>query len=309
METAETVRDTFDLTGRVAIVTGAGSGIGRTTAEVLAGAGATVYCADIMATTAEATAAAINRPAEAAGSTTADPGTGSGMNTATDAGPGTGAGAGADAGPTTSTGTAVPRRVDVSSATEVTALVQDVVETHGRLDVMCNIAGTMVDGAVLAITEADVDTVVAVNLKGVLFGCQAAGRIMVEQGYGSIVNMTSTAALAPAPGVGAYAMTKAAVLQLTRTMAVEVGRKGVRVNAVAPGFVPTGMTSRYYRKPDGTIDEAMKDAVLQPMAKVAPLRRVGETADVAYCVLFLASDASSYLTGQCLSPNGGMTML
>ncbi len=103
-------------------------------------------------------------------------------------------------------------------------------------------------------------------------------------------------------------MTKAAVLQLTRTMAVEVGRKGVRVNAVAPGFVPTGMTSRYYRRPDGTIDEAMKDAVLQPMAKFAPLRRVGETADVAYCVLFLASDASSFLTGQCLSPNGGMTM-
>jgi len=283
METTETVRETFDLTGRVAVVTGAGSGIGRTTAEVLAGAGATVYCADVMATTAEATAAAINaetisRAAEPAGSTV------------------------------TGTGLAVPRRVDVSSATEVTTLVQDVVETHGRLDVMCNIAGTMVDGTVLAITEADVDTVVAVNLKGVLFGCQAAGRVMVEQGHGSIVNMTSTAALAPAPGVGAYAMTKAAVLQLTRTMAVEVGRKGVRVNAVAPGFVPTGMTSRYYRKPDGTIDEAMKDAVLQPMAKFAPLRRVGETADVAYCVLFLASDASSFLTGQCLSPNGGMTM-
>jgi 3-oxoacyl-[acyl-carrier protein] reductase len=295
METTETVRETFDLTGRVAVVTGAGSGIGRTTAEVLAGAGATVYCADVMATTAEATAAAINaetisRAAETARSTAAGPA----------AGPATGTG--------TVTGTAVPRRVDVSSATEVTTLVQDVVETHGRLDVMCNIAGTMVDGTVLAITEADVDTVVAVNLKGVLFGCQAAGRVMVEHGHGSIVNMTSTAALAPAPGVGAYAMTKAAVLQLTRTMAVEVGRKGVRVNAVAPGFVPTNMTSRYYRKPDGTIDEAMKDAVLQPMAKFAPLRRVGETADVAYCVLFLASDASGFLTGQCLSPNGGMTM-
>jgi 3-oxoacyl-[acyl-carrier protein] reductase len=298
METTETVLDAFDLTGRVAVITGAGSGIGRTTAEVLAGAGATVYCADVMATTAEATAAAINaattsHAAEKAGSTAAGPATGTG--TATGSGRGT--------------GLAVPRRVDVSSATEVTTLVQDVVETHGRLDVMCNIAGTMVDGAVLAITEADVDAVVAVNLKGVLFGCQAAGRIMVEQGHGSIVNMTSTAALAPAPDVGAYAMTKAAVLQLTRTMAIEVGRKGVRVNAVAPGFVPTGMTSRYYRRPDGTIDEAMKDAVLQPMAKFAPLRRVGETADVAYCVLFLAADASSYLTGQCLSPNGGMTML
>lgn len=268
MESAESVQRSFDLSGRVAVVTGAGSGIGRTSAEVLAGAGATVWCADVRATQAEATATAI----QSAG------------------------------------GVAVAYDIDVSDARAMTEMVEAVVARHDRLDVMCNIAGMMVDGKVLDLTEQDLDRIVSVNLKGVLWGCQAAGRVMVARGSGSIVNMSSTAALAPAPRIGAYAMTKAAVLQLTRTMAMEVGRRGVRVNAVAPGFVPTEMTSRYYRRADGTIDEELREMVLAPMRKFAPLGRVGEPADIAYCVLYLASDASSFLTGQCLSPNGGVAM-
>ncbi len=270
METAETVRRAFDLSGRVAVVTGAGSGIGRATAEVLAGAGAAVYCADVREAAAEETAAAILADGAA--------------------------------------GPAYARRVDVSEADEVGALVGEALEAHSRVDVMCNIAGTMLDGSILDLAGDDLDRVLAVNLKGVLHGCQAAGRVMVAQGSGSIVNMSSAAVLAPAPGIGAYAMSKAAVVQLTRTMAVEVGRRGVRVNAVAPGFVLTNMTARYYRRPDGTIDEEMREQVLAPVQKLAPLRRVGEPADIAYCVLYLASDASSFLTGQCLSPNGGVSM-
>ncbi|MDA8357413.1 MAG: SDR family NAD(P)-dependent oxidoreductase [Actinomycetota bacterium] len=258
----------FDLSGRVAVVTGAGSGIGRASAGVLAAAGAAVWCADVREEAASRTAEAI-----------------------------------ADAG-----GTAVARGVDVSVAAEVDGLVAEAVECDGRLDVMCNVAGIMVDGPILELTEEDLDQVLAVNLKGVLYGCQAAGRVMIAQRSGSIINMSSTAALAPAPRIGAYAMTKAAVLQLTRTMAMEVGRKGVRVNAVAPGFVPTEMTSRYYRRPDGTIDEELREMVLAPMRKFAPLGRVGEPADIAHCVWYLASDASSFLTGQCISPNGGVAM-
>ncbi len=265
MQTEESVRSAFRLDGRVALVTGAGSGIGRATAEVLAGAGAKVYCADIRAEAAEATAEAIGTAAFA-------------------------------------------RHLDVASPEQVSALVDEAVTTHGHLDVMCNIAGMMLESPVLDMTESDLDAILAVNLKGVLFGCQAAGRAMVSQGSGSIVNMSSAAALTPSPNIGAYAITKAAVVQLTRTMATEVGRKGVRVNAIAPGFIPTNMTSRYYVREDGTVDEEMKAAVLGPMAKFAPLRRVGETSDIAYCVLYLASDASSFLTGQLLSPNGGVAM-
>jgi 3-oxoacyl-[acyl-carrier protein] reductase len=131
---------------------------------------------------------------------------------------------------------------------------------------------------------------------------------MVAQGGGSIVNMASAAVLAPAAGIGPYAITKAGVAQLTQTMALEVGKRGVRVNCVAPGFVPTNMTARYYTNADGSIDEETKAAVLAPMAKSAPLRRVGETSDIAYCVLYLAADASSFVTGQLVSPNGGVSM-
>jgi 3-oxoacyl-[acyl-carrier protein] reductase len=268
METAESVANAFSLRGRSAVVTGAGSGIGRSTAEVLAGAGAAVCCVDVDGDAAEETAAAIR---------------------------GTG-------------GEAEAAAVDVADASAVHALIDSVVAHRGSVDVMCNIAGTMAEAKILDVEESVLDRLLAVNFKGVLNGCQAAGRAMVERGGGSIVNMASTAVLAPTPDVGPYAITKAAVVQLTRTMAVEVGRKGVRVNAVAPGFVPTNMTARYYRRPDGSIDDEMRDAVLGPMAKFAPLRRVGETTDIAYCVLFLASDASSFMTGQLLSPNGGVAM-
>jgi 3-oxoacyl-[acyl-carrier protein] reductase len=268
METTKSVRAAFDLTGRVALVTGAGSGIGRTTAEVLAAAGALVVCADINRDGAEETARAIG---------------GNG-------------------------GRAESAELDVAQPGAAAALVERIVSDHGGLHVMCNIAGIMIDSSIIELDPDEFDRILSVNLKGVLYGCQAAGKVMVEQGGGSIINMASAAVLSPSPGIGPYAICKAGVAQLTKSMAVEVGRRGVRVNSVAPGFVPTNMTARYYTRPDGTIDEDTKAGLLAPMAKFAPLRRVGETNDVAYCVLYLASDASSFVTGQLLSPNGGVAM-
>jgi 3-oxoacyl-[acyl-carrier protein] reductase len=268
VETTASVRDAFDLTGRVALITGAGSGIGRTTAEVLAGAGATVVCADINAAGAEETASSIN-------------------------------GAG---------GTAESAELDVAQRGAAAELVEGIVSRHGGLHVMGNIAGIMIDSSIIDLDPDEFDRILSVNLKGVLYGCQAAGKVMVDQGGGSIINMASAAVLAPSPGIGPYAICKAGVAQLTQSMAIEVGRRGVRVNTIAPGFIPTNMTARYYTNPDGSINEDTKAAMLAPMAKFAPLRRVGLTSDIGYCVLYLASDASSFVTGQLLSPNGGVAM-
>ena len=265
-----TLIEAFRVDGKVAVVTGAGSGIGRSSALALAGAGATVVCADVRADTASETAQQIR----AAG------------------------------------GKAEGTRLDVAVKREVDELADRVTSDHGSLDVWCNVAGIMVEGPFLDAGEDDLDRILAVNLKGVFFGCQAAGRIMVgqEQG-GSIVNFSSGAADTPSPNIACYALCKAAVVQMTKSLAVEVGKKHVRVNAVAPGFVLTGMTGRYFVRPDGTVDEEMKEAVVAPMRKFTPLRAIGEVEDMAAAVLYLASDASRFMTGQVIRPNGGVAMV
>jgi 3-oxoacyl-[acyl-carrier protein] reductase len=261
-------REAFDLSGRVAVVTGAASGIGQASARMLAGAGATLVCADVDESGARRVADAIN----------------------------------------TDGGTADAVACDVSLRNDVDALVQRTVDQHGRLDVMANIAGIIHESLVVDTKEDDLDRVLGVNLKGVFFGCQAAARAMVEQGSGSIINMTSGAIDAPAPNIVCYAMAKAAVAQLTKTLAVEVGPLGVRVNAIAPGFIITGMTGRHWRRSDGTVDEDRMREVTAPMLERSTLGRVGEPDDIAYAVLYLASDAADFMTGQILRPNGGVAM-
>lgn len=262
--------DSFRVDGKVAVVTGAGSGIGRASALALAGAGATVVCADIAVASAEETAALI----------------------------GSAGGNGRAAG------------LDVSDRLAVDALAGQVAAEHGGIHVWANIAGIMVEGPFLDAPEEDLDRILAVNLKGVFFGCQAAGRVMVGQAEGgSIINASSAAADVPSPNIVSYAICKAGVVQMTKSLAYEIGRKGVRVNAVAPGFVLTGMTGRYFVRPDGTVDEDMQEAVLGPMRKATPLRAIGEPEDIAAAVLYLASDAARFVTGQVMRPNGGVAMV
>jgi 3-oxoacyl-[acyl-carrier protein] reductase len=170
-----------------------------------------------------------------------------------------------------------------------------------RLDVMAAIAGIMHSSPVLETRDEDLDRVLAVNFKGVLYACQEAARAMLARNIaGSIITMASSAIDTGRPGLLCYGAAKAAVVQLTKTLASEVGGHGIRVNAVAPGWTRTPMTDRHEAGA-----QARTEAL---MARMSPLGRVGDPEDVAHTVLHLACDASAFTTGQILRPNGQVAM-
>lgn len=250
----------YDLTGRTAFVTGAASGIGRASSALLAEAGATVHCADMDEKGLDGTRSLI-----------------------------------ADAG-----GTAHTHPLDVSDRTQVARAIEHITGA-GRLDIVAAIAGIMHSSPVLDTRDEDLDRVLAVNLKGTLYSCQEGARAMIAVGApGSIVTMASGAVDAATAGLLCYSVSKAAVVQLTKTLATELGPHSIRVNAVAPGWVRTPMTERH--------DEELQHRAESAMVRRSPLRRVGEPGDVAHAVLHLASDASAFTTGQILRPNGGVAM-
>jgi 3-oxoacyl-[acyl-carrier protein] reductase len=255
---------TFGLEGRVAVVTGGGSGIGRGTALVLAQAGARVLVADIDEKGIAETVAQV----KAAGSQ------------------------------------AVGRRVDVARREEVDALADAAVQAWGRLDVWVSSAGVIVRKPILEMSEQDVEFQIGVNMKGVYWGCAAAARVMKERGGGSIINISSTGADSVPAGVSVYAMTKGAVNVCTRACAREFGPHGIRVNAIGPGFIYTPLTTAAHEN-----DPVRRDAYLKAMAQPSPLGIIGEPRDIALAVLYLASDASRFVTGQVLRPNGGVSMV
>jgi NAD(P)-dependent dehydrogenase (short-subunit alcohol dehydrogenase family) len=193
-------------------------------------------------------------------------------------------------------GTAHSHPLDVTDR----AQLQQAVASCGRVDVMAAVAGIMHSSPVLETLDEDLDRVLSVNFKGVLYACQEAARSMIVNSVrGSIVTMASGAVDTGGPGLLCYSAAKAAVVQLTRTLATEIGPHGIRVNTVAPGWIRTPMTNRHGER------QAHTEAF---MARLAPLGRVGEPEDIAHAVLYLASDASAFTTGQILRPNGGVAM-
>jgi 3-oxoacyl-[acyl-carrier protein] reductase len=257
------IPEQLSLKGHVAVVTGGASGIGAASAEVLASAGAAVVVGDIDADGAERTAAEV-------------------------------AGGG---------GRIVAQRADTTRRGDVDALVDRAVSEYGRLDIMANVAGVGHAGPVAQISEEEFDRLVAVNVKGVLFGCQAALGVMIPQGSGSIVNVASTVIDMPQPSQALYGMTKASVTFLSQVLAAESGPHGVRVNVLAPGATPTNFAS--YRYPGGVVDAEQERNVQRAMAQMTPLGFLGEPIDQALMLLFLVSPAARWVTGNIWRVNGG----
>ncbi len=247
----------FDLQGRVALVTGAARGIGRACALALAHAGADVA----LGLRAVHTGGDLANEIEALGRR------------------------------------ALRLQMDVTRLDEIRQAVDTAVAHFGHLDILVNNAGLAPGNLAENVREEDFDLTLAVNLKGAFFASQAAGRVMIEQGYGRILNLSSQAGFVALPTESVYCMTKAAIAHLTKCLAVEWGRHNITVNAVAPTFIHTPGTAEVLA------DDAFRADVLSRIA----LGRVGEPMDVAGAVVFLASPAAALITGTTLLVDGGWT--
>lgn len=187
-------------------------------------------------------------------------------------------------------------KVDVTKRAEIDEMVASVKAKWGRIDILVNNAGITADSMLKKMTEDMFDRVINVNMKGVYNCAQAVLETMTEQNSGVILNATSVVGLYGNVGQTNYAAAKWGVIGMTKTWAKELGRKGIRVNAVAPGFIKTPMT------------DAVPDKVLEMMREKTPLQRLGEVEDIANAYLFLASDEAAYITGTVLSVDGGLIL-
>ena len=184
----------------------------------------------------------------------------------------------------------------VTDAGAVKALVDTAVKELGALDILVNNAGITRDGLAMAMKEEDFDAVLDTNLKGAFLCAKAAMRPMMKNRWGRIINLSSVVALRGNPGQANYCASKAALIGMTKSLAKELGSRGITVNAVAPGFIETDMTA------------AMSESARSAMLGTIPAGRPGTPEDVAQAVAFLASDAAAYITGQVLRVDGGMAM-
>ena len=193
-------------------------------------------------------------------------------------------------------GQAVLMQGDVSSGDDVDRMFKDIKKTWGRLDVLVNNAGINRDTLLVRMKEDQWDAVLSTDLKSVFFTTKAAASLMMRQRSGSIINIASVVGITGNAGQANYAAAKAGVIGFTKSAAKELAARGIRVNAIAPGFIETDMT------------DAIPEKIREGMLETIPLRRGGKAEDVANAVAFLASDDAGYITGQVLKVDGGMVM-
>lgn len=187
-------------------------------------------------------------------------------------------------------------KCDISNFEDSKNLMDKCKEVFGKIDILVNNAGITKDTLIMRMKEQDFDNVIDVNLKGTFNCAKHASAIMLKQRFGKIINMTSVVGIAGNAGQVNYAASKAGVIGLTKSLAKELGSRGITVNAVAPGFINTDMTA------------SLSEKVKEEASKNIPLKRLGDPEDVANLVGFLASDAANYITGQVINVDGGMVM-
>src|SRR6266567_2198789 len=193
---------------------------------------------------------------------------------------------------------ALPLQMDMTRLDQISQAVDETVKNFRRIDILVNNAGVAPDNLAENVREADFDLTLAVNLKGTFFASQAAARVMIEQKSGRIINLSSQAGFVALPTESVYCMTKAAIAHLTKCLAVEWGKYGITVNAVAPTFIRTPGTESYLANPQQRADVE---------ERIAALHRIGDPMDVAGAVVFLASSAASLITGETILIDGGWT--
>jgi NAD(P)-dependent dehydrogenase (short-subunit alcohol dehydrogenase family) len=193
---------------------------------------------------------------------------------------------------------ALPLQMDVRHIDQIFRAVDDTVKEFGRIDILVNNAGAAPENLPEHVTEKDFDLTLEVNLKGTFFASQAAGRVMIKQKKGTIINMSSQAGFVALPTESIYCMTKAAIAHLTKCLAIEWGKHGITVNAVAPTFIRTPGTEDFLSDPRRLVDT---------VERVAALHRIGDPMEVTGAVVFLASPAASLITGETILIDGGWT--
>ena len=246
----------MELQNKVALITGGAQGIGKTISGELVQNGAHVVLGDVNLEGAQATAEAINNNG----------------------------------------GSASAVKIDVSNPAEVKQVFDSILKDKKPIDIMINNAGITRDGLMIRMKELDWDSVLNINLKGTFLCSQQAAKQMMKQKSGVIVNIASIVGVMGNFGQANYSASKAGVIGLTKTLAREVASRGIRVNAVAPGFIDTEMTR--------VLDESVRQSLIEQI----PLAKLGLPEDVARCVAFLVSDRSRYITVQVINVNGGMLM-
>jgi len=247
--------------GRIAIVTGAGSGIGEASAVRLAEEGATVVCADINESAAQASAQTIIKAGGKANAFT----------------------------------------IDISKSDQCAAIVEDTIKRYGAVDILVNNAGVNLPGVFHEVSDETMQRTMNVNVLGMMYLSRAAIPHMLKNSRGAIVNMSSCNGLVSEPFLSVYSASKGAVVMLTRGLALDYAKDGIRCNAICPGWVDTPIN---YAHADllGGIDHVYKN-----IGTFQPIGRPGTSREIAHLVLFLASDEASFITGSVISADGGMT--